>query len=216
MKTIIDAVNYFKGEYTYDSNFLYFDENGFFGANKNYSVDENNYYICSREEFNQCVKEMMTNFNTSPTYSEYSGMLKVATELVEKHKQPVFTKEMQDAGKLPEVGMQCNFETTFFATVTSNTPNKGTCEILAYHGDKVWINIIDFDCVINTKVIDFSPIDNRTDKEKAIDEMYKEMNRRFNLPKIDDDYMCATDTQIGIEFLVEYMEIHGVKWVGKE
>ena len=85
-----------------------------------------------------------------------------------KKQQSVFTKEMQDAGKLPEVGMQCNFETTFFTTVTSN---KGICEIIAYFEDKVWINIIDFDCVINTKVIDFSPIDKRTYKEKAIDEI---------------------------------------------
>ena len=115
MKTIIDAVNYFKGEYTYDSNFLYFDENGFFGACKDYSVDENNYYICSREEFNQCVKEMMTNFNTSPTYIEYSGMLKVATELAEKHKQSVFTKEMQDEGST------C-FDLMFYGCQTINAP----------------------------------------------------------------------------------------------
>ena len=62
---------------------------------------------------------------------------------------------MADNGELPLVGMEVEFETTFFTTVTSNS---GTCEIIAYFSDKVWINIIDFNCVINIKVIDFKPI----------------------------------------------------------
>lgn len=86
--------------------------------------------------------------------------------------QPVFTQDMADNGELPLVGSKCDFETTFFTAATSN---KGTCEILAYHGGKVWINTIDFDCVINLNVIDFKPIDTRTDKEKAADEFIKDM-----------------------------------------
>ena len=68
---------------------------------------------------------------------------------------PIYTQDMADNGELPSIGMEVEFRTTFFTTQTSNS---GTCEIIAYFGDKVWINIIDFDCVINIKVIDFNPI----------------------------------------------------------
>ena len=67
----------------------------------------------------------------------------------------VYTQAMCDAGEFPGVGMECKFETTFFTTVTSN---RGTCEIIAYYNGKVWINIIDFECVINLDVIDFMPL----------------------------------------------------------
>ena len=197
MKTIIDAVNYFKGEYTYDSNFLYFDENGFFGSHKDYSVDENNYYICSREEFNQCVKEMMTNFNTSPTYSEYSGMLKVATELAEKHKQSVFTKEMQDAGKLPEVGMKVkHLAVDKFVMLTADANSK---YVLKSVNDMYSLALLH----------DIEAIDNRTDKEKAMDDMW-------------DSYRTCDKSALRPQIVVKLIEaiksgkVHGVKWVGEQ
>ena len=66
-----------------------------------------------------------------------------------------YTQAMADNGELPGVGMECRFDTTFFTTTTSN---RGVCEIIAYYGGKVWINIIDFDCVINLSVIEFKPL----------------------------------------------------------
>jgi hypothetical protein len=96
----------------------------------------------------------------------------MGASMVGKPSQPVFTQAMADNGELPVVGSKCDFETAFF---TAATLNKGTCEILAYHGGKVWINIIDFDYVINLNVIDFKPIDTKTDKEKAADEFIKDM-----------------------------------------
>ncbi len=129
-------------------------------------------------------------------------------KIVERPTQSVFTKEMQDDGKLPEVGMACMFK-------HGGQNLKGRVVAITER----FIILVDSSGMERVRILAESPIaaiDNRTDKEKAIDEMYKEMNRRFNLPKSDDDYMCATDTQIGIEFLVEYMEIHDDKWVGKE
>lgn len=112
--------------------------------------------------------------------------------------KPVFTQAMADAGELPNVGMECNFDTSFF---TDKNSNNGICEIIAYFKDKVWINIINFECVININVIDFKPIDTRSDKEKAIDYMeysYKKGNSMADvLNEIHKGY------------------VHGVKWVGK-
>tara|TARA_R110000782_G_scaffold256461_1_gene345477 strand:+ start:50 stop:853 length:804 start_codon:yes stop_codon:yes gene_type:complete len=82
--------------------------------------------------------------------------LKNAWVLIEKPQPTLtYTQAMADNGELPSVGMECRFDTTFFTTVTSN---RGTCEIIAYYDGKVWINIIDFDCVINLNVIDFKPL----------------------------------------------------------
>jgi hypothetical protein len=137
----------------------------------------------------------------------------MGASMVGKPSQPVFTQAMADNGELPQVGSKCDFETTFFTAATSN---KGTCEILAYHGGKVWINIIDFDCVINLNVIDFKPIDTRTDKEKAIDAIDK---------LITDAYQEATDSFVSnSRFRIEAAHlmdeiidgtIAGVEWVGE-
>jgi len=182
MKTIIDAVNYFKGEYTYDSNFLYFDENGFFGANKNYSVDENNYYICSREEFNQCVKEM-TEMNC---------------------KQSVFTKEMQDNGESPEVGMKCEvFMKEERISATGNIELKNEKSFVFKYDDNGLCDIYDFGDNVY-----FQAIDNRTDKEKAIEHL--------------TNYFCdgeLTPTEHLYEELFRQIkagEVPFIKWVGKE
>lgn len=99
-----------------------------------------------------------TSWNTKEgKWQTFNGRPSESRPLINRPKplQPVFTKAMQDNNELPPVGSEVEFETTFFTTVTSN---KGTCEIIAYFGGKVWLNVIDIDFVINLNVIDFKPI----------------------------------------------------------
>jgi len=80
--------------------------------------------------------------------------------------QSVFTKEMQAAGKLPEVGMQCMIK-------LNESAQPESCKLLATFNDEAWILLYDGHCTHSLKLRArmFSPIDNRTDKEKAIDEI---------------------------------------------
>lgn len=102
-------------------------------------VDDQNYSgeefvkVCSVEEFNQCVVEM-TNYKIS---------------------SPIYTDEMKKNKELPSVGVECNFKTTFFTLPDSN---KGTCKIIAYHADKVWVDMGKSEFVINVNVIEFKPL----------------------------------------------------------
>ncbi|QDP52076.1 MAG: hypothetical protein Unbinned706contig1000_20 [Prokaryotic dsDNA virus sp.] len=178
-KTIMDAVIEFKGEfdytdlsgdrpYTYQVIVAVSDFEGYkcgditTGA----SVSDNQFWkvICTVEEFKSLVNLLASNMGNGNMYelSNYRdeislGNVPVASKENQPPEQaaPVYTQEMCDAGELPSVGMECSFDTTFFTKVTSN---KGTCEILAYHAGKVWINIIDLDCVINLDVIEFKPL----------------------------------------------------------
>ena len=54
------------------------------------AVSFNGCQICTREEFNQCVKECSDNFGQT--------------------KSPIYTQAMSDAGELPSVGMECLFK----------------------------------------------------------------------------------------------------------
>lgn len=40
------------------------------------------------------------------------------------------------------------------------------------------------------------------------DELLGEMNRRFELSKHDDDWLCVDDTQLGVEFAADFMRAH--------
>lgn len=84
-----------------------------------------------------------------------------------KESKPVYTQEMANAGELPPVGSEADYESTFFTHASSN---KGACKVIAYFSDKVWIDITGgADAVININVINFKPIDTRTDEEKLRD-----------------------------------------------
>ena len=79
----------------------------------------------------------------------------------------IYTKEMANNGELPVVGMECNYETSFF---TSKTSTSGLCTVIAFFEGKVWLDMYSTDFVINLNVIEFKPIDTRTDAEKAAEE----------------------------------------------
>ncbi len=85
MKTVIDAVNRFKGDFPSPKNTScgwYINQIGDLGFY--------NCHVSSHEEFNQCVEDCSNNFG--------------------KKAKPLYTKQMQEAGELPSVGMECMIE----------------------------------------------------------------------------------------------------------
>ena len=179
-KTVLDAVNEFKGEFPYkgeDASIIYsvYSLSGFsdYYGTGNSTPNSNWYKVCSYEEFNECVKECSDNFG-KPTKS-------------------IYTKAMSDNGEPPLVGMECmiNGHKRVILLTADND------------GDYVTMNnggIYDSDGIHNIK-----PIDNRTDKEKAIDDLFKL-----------DESIC-NNTKWHENFLDEIIagNIHGVTWSGK-
>ena len=98
MKTVIDAVNEFKGVWIYDEpsiveqistgNLSSWRELCDHGLNKfNFRL------VCNEEQFNQCLDEMATNYGTSETYTNY----KANYEMINDDMKPVI-----DWSKAPE------------------------------------------------------------------------------------------------------------------
>ena len=123
----------------------------------------------------------------------------------ESNMNSVFTQEMSDNGELPSVGM-----------VVVDKRNNCEYEVLLAADSNGYYVMIGGDGSYYCKLLKYlKPIDTRTDKEKAIDEIYAEMNRRFELKKNDDNWLATDDTQVGMEFVIDYISKHGVKWAGK-
>ena len=158
MKTITDAVNKVKGELRWDASHVISNSVGTIASWHDDApitlLGRCWRIVCTNAEFNAHVKQL-TGCPVKLKQWQDSKMNKL-----------VYTKTMQDAGELPSVGMECNFVTSFFTLRKSNSE---TCKIIAYHGEKVWLDFGKSESVINLSVIEFSPIDTRTDKEKAID-----------------------------------------------
>jgi len=135
--------------------------------------------VCTREEFNQLVSECETNFGASVSYAEYKklynsvmGESPLETPLDDNSK-PVYTKEMADNGVIPSVGMEC-------LIMYSSSNYKGTITYMgkgvgAYHSKD---NDKEYTFAFNS--VKFKPIDTRTDKEKAIDDI------KSNYPECSD------------------------------
>ena len=199
VKTTMDAVNEFKGEWSnaeyanVDVRFIFecIDNKdttcgigSLVGDSKNNSP-ENYQQCCTREEFNQLVSECETNFGASVKYSEYilefnkgdrvscyvchvgaypmqqycdSCGHELLSELIPEAK-PVYTKEMADNGVMPSVGM-------------SFKCSSGEVTELLLPIDESGMGVAMFDgeyCIICKSGM--LPIDTRTDKEKAIDDI---------------------------------------------
>lgn len=90
--------------------------------------------------------------------------LKVITDELIPRPNPVYTQEMADNGELPSVGMAVGFKGSI------------DCCVIAIHNNQLWIDKGE----IGTQIINIDqvqPIDQRTDKEKAIDDIYKSINK---------------------------------------
>lgn len=123
MKTVIDAVNEFKGVAKHHDqhnpnwfNFVGYQlKGGFYLLEK-----KSKFVVCTREEFNQCVVEM--------SKAEWI-----------KPKEPIYTQEMSDDGVLPGVGMECLIKLHHH---DNSHFQKGY--INGYSQDKKWIILTDY------------------------------------------------------------------------
>tara|TARA_R110000772_G_scaffold222931_3_gene333361 strand:+ start:1325 stop:2071 length:747 start_codon:yes stop_codon:yes gene_type:complete len=164
-------------------------------------------YICTIKEFNEAVKSTkeldMDIWKNAPdgathygyeTETHYKGFYKILdvsdgfwhdgsrwlmteswpdiTPKPEVKPTPVYTKEMADNGVFPVVGMEC-------LVLNTNCSNpKYIKALIKYVGQKVVYNYMDYpERCDNVKTLKFKPLDTRTDKEKAIDDMYKSLNK---------------------------------------
>lgn len=123
--------------------------------------------------------------------------------------KPTFTKAMADAGELPMVGCDVVIRYMYDSKTVTHTGNvmfaSNRYVILMIDGHEHCFNIGDYI---------YEPI--QTAEEKAVDAMLVEMNTKMELRGDHDDYMVNDDTQVGVEFVIEYMAVNGFKWVGSE
>ncbi len=131
MKTIKNAYEDLKGDL--NNTFMY---NGG-ESTLSYNPSDNKYYAGNRTTSNR-------DFHYICTVEEFKGY----------KPKSAYTQEMHEAGELPSVGMECEFETTFFTLKGLNT---GTCVVIAYHADRVWLDMGKNESVINLNVIAFKP-----------------------------------------------------------
>jgi len=130
MKTLIDAVNEFEGEWPCNDSIIMYFTKGFYSKFYRDNIES----AVTDEEFNDLVSQMKTNFGECIPYAEYKTEYarkeKVIIMLDELHKlidEPVkeldvfinctsnndpqpaltYTQEMADNGELPSVGMEC-------------------------------------------------------------------------------------------------------------
>ena len=142
--------------------------------------------------------EHITKDDTNDAQHELSD------DYLSKNFSKVFTQAMADNGELPLVGMEC-------MVVDSSLMNHEyeKCVILFVGIYKVVYT--SESCVERFSNLDeviFKPIDTRTDKEKAIDDMVEHLTNEG----------VVTQSNFMLELFVEKFigcKIHGVKWVGE-
>lgn len=101
---------------------------------------------------------------------------------------PVFTQSMADNGELPVVGMEFMWRTW---------GEEGLCTMLGKHGDECWIETEEGTKLVGN-ITNVTPIDTRTDKEKACDKIWAEL----------DDSGKEYDLRTAMELAYD-------KWVGE-
>ena len=162
---IVDAVNYFKGKWVGDYKNL-----EFFGENFNlFTCGRNRYiknFVCTKEGFEQCVKEMAEArwMNQSGDFYCYESYKEDCEEPLKEAKmseeKPVYTQAMKDAGELPSVGMRCKVKNEWlFVGVNSR-------------GSWVLEKPEHFDAYQAFNPKNVKPIDTRTPKQKQVDDIH--------------------------------------------
>lgn len=130
--------------------------------------------------------------------------------------KPVFTQAMADAKELPPIGwvgetsakaINNPIFSRFEGREVTIIAHKEDVAVFSYEDDE---GELEYHGLVSRK---FKPI--QTDEEKAIDAMFVEMNTNMQLRGDHDDYMVNDDTQVGVEFVIEYMAANGFKWVGE-
>ncbi len=201
LKKVWDAVNEFKGEWlnpkamaiigTEYGNMYFLCTQGYDGVRK----DSKYHHVALLGEFNTLVEEMKLGLDVNPVnHDHYLNYTDADKTPLEKENNPlVYTQEMADNGVLPSVGMKAMIK-GFEREILLGPDSDGDYITLDANG------CYDFDSANQ-----FKPIDQRTKKEKAIDELR-------NL----DDSIC-NDIKWHANFLQAIIDgkITGVKWVGE-
>ena len=186
------------------------------GDSKNNSP-ENYREVCTRDEFNTYVDLLASNMgNSTQSYEEYKALynsvmgvrLGGVGHAGYNPEQPVFTQEMADNGVLPSVGMEV--ELVVFENLTSlgHIEFKNEVGFLFRYKENNLCDFMEFSSDIAFKPLT-PPL---TDKEKLIEESINEMIRRCDLSRAHDEYMDCSDTQVGVEFAIEYMGSRGISF----
>ena len=122
----------------------------------------------------------------------------ITTDRLMPVERAVYTQEMADNGVLPSVGMDCLI---YNAELMKPEYEKATIDFIGYHVI-VYSSESCTERTCNLELVEFKPIDTRTDKEKAIED----------LSKLVGD--CESD--YGILKAIIAGKVHGVTWSIKD
>ena len=168
------------------------------------------------EESNQCkisnlgnlLHNMSCSMDDEDEQNEFGGYASFCWYLADELRKSecavdttklVFTQAMADNGELPVVGMEC------MILNTNCSRPKYIKGLIKYVGDlMIYAYIENGERCDNVKTLKFKPIDTRTDKEKAID----------NLMFFGDQGQDSDGANFNLEAIIAG-KIHGVKWVGE-
>ena len=108
---------------------------------------------------------------TGDNRADYETQLNKDAEMKEEVKA-VYTQGMCDAGELPPVGCIVKYKET-------GGTNWCTCEIIAIHKGKIWIDNLSLNSQPfgRASKFEFKPIDNRTDEDHLIDDICNTLSR---------------------------------------
>lgn len=125
------------------------------------------WYYCDKDYWEFISKE---EFCWPLTYAAAKKAAESVMEITDKLK-PVYTQEMYDNRELPPVGSKCTSRDSRFNDWRE-------CKVLFINDDVVFCcdldNIAHYHFSRSNASVEFKPIDQRTDKEKAIDEFMAE------------------------------------------
>tara|TARA_R110002153_G_scaffold181493_1_gene334791 strand:+ start:7187 stop:7822 length:636 start_codon:yes stop_codon:yes gene_type:complete len=118
-------------------------------------------FICTIAEFNALVEDMTLGLDVNPVnHGHYLNYVDADKALLKNENNTlVYTQEMADDGELPSVGMNCAWN--------AHTTNV----IITFVGEEMFCGENDTGKEVAGYISDLKPIDTRTKKEKAIDEI---------------------------------------------
>lgn len=220
LKSTWDAVNELRGDlnntpkFNGDERYLFhFVNQDRIGSSYNkHGLDGVINHICTIEEFNALVEEMTLGLDVNPVnhghylnyvYADKTPLKKEALDSI-VNKPLVYTQEMADNGELPSVGMKVMLEedTDFFSCASGEIKTLKANDIVYVvaignrsDNNAPVITLMKQGagfCTINPDYI--KPIDQRTKKEKAIDEFMAEnlkggISFKYLISKAYDDWV---------------------------